>query len=213
MKRTMSRRSFQKVWTGRQGLALSVVPRPDGFLVRDGAWKDSEFGPSITLRITPDEVITASIDKPGIEQEFGFQELHSVLADELNADGRNIRIRSSSSENARQGTPPLLLNGEDAVSKPLRVAAAAAREMLLHAAARAWNVGINECCAVLGKIRHLKTNRMVSYGQVTERASKLAVPQNPLLKAGPAAGSPGQPALPALSGTATAGTGLWGRTT
>ena len=66
--------------------------------------------------------------------------------------------------------------------EPLRKAGAAAREMLLIAAAQEWGVPVNECAVSQGRVRHLKGTRTLTYGDLSGRASKLSVPQNPVLK-------------------------------
>jgi isoquinoline 1-oxidoreductase subunit beta len=65
---------------------------------------------------------------------------------------------------------------------PLRKAGAAAKEMLIRAAAEKWNVGIQDCYAEAGKI-HLKgTQKSVTYGEIADLASKYEIPKNPKLK-------------------------------
>jgi isoquinoline 1-oxidoreductase beta subunit len=66
--------------------------------------------------------------------------------------------------------------------EPLRLAGAAAREMLLQAASGEWQVSIMECAVSFGTVRHIKSNRMLTYGQLADKAAKLAVPQKPVLK-------------------------------
>jgi isoquinoline 1-oxidoreductase beta subunit len=66
--------------------------------------------------------------------------------------------------------------------EPLRKAGAAAREMLVIAAAREWNVPVTECDVDLGRVRHARTSRTLSYGKLVNEAAKLDVPQNPVLK-------------------------------
>jgi isoquinoline 1-oxidoreductase beta subunit len=66
--------------------------------------------------------------------------------------------------------------------EPLRKAGAAAREMLMTAASREWGVPVTECAVSQGKVKHTKSPRFLSYGRLAEKASHLAIPQNPLLK-------------------------------
>jgi isoquinoline 1-oxidoreductase beta subunit len=64
----------------------------------------------------------------------------------------------------------------------LRKAGAAARQMLITAAAETWNVDAAGCRAENGKVIHADSQRSLSYGQLVERASKLTPPQDPPLK-------------------------------
>jgi len=65
--------------------------------------------------------------------------------------------------------------------EPLRAAGAAAREMLLLAAAQRWKVPVAECVAQTGAIKQIKTGKTLSYGRLAA-AGKLPVPQKPALK-------------------------------
>jgi isoquinoline 1-oxidoreductase subunit beta len=65
---------------------------------------------------------------------------------------------------------------------PLTKAGAAAREMLIAAAARQWYVEPSACHAENGAVVHTATNKRLSYGALAEAAAKLPVPANPALK-------------------------------
>jgi isoquinoline 1-oxidoreductase beta subunit len=64
----------------------------------------------------------------------------------------------------------------------VRKGGAAARIMLMQAAAKSWGVSIADCSASKGIITHLPTKRTVTFGQVSVAASKLAVPTQIPLK-------------------------------
>ena len=64
----------------------------------------------------------------------------------------------------------------------LRKSGAAAREMLVSAAATQWNVPASECAAAGGVITHAPSNRKVSYGKVAAQASKLEIPKEVKLR-------------------------------
>ena len=66
--------------------------------------------------------------------------------------------------------------------EPLRKAGAAGKAMLIKAAAETWNVPESECKAELGTVKHAKTKRSLTYGQLCEKAAKLEVPKDPPLK-------------------------------
>ena len=67
------------------------------------------------------------------------------------------------------------------IFKPVREAAASAREMLRMAAAETWAVDISECIAKDGAIHH-RAGRSLSYGELTALAATLPVPSEPALK-------------------------------
>jgi isoquinoline 1-oxidoreductase subunit beta len=65
---------------------------------------------------------------------------------------------------------------------PLRQAGAAARSMLVTAAAQAWGVHPDECSTKDGKILHSSTGRMLEYGEVAASAATQPMPEDPTLK-------------------------------
>lgn len=64
----------------------------------------------------------------------------------------------------------------------VRKGGAAARMMLIQAAANQWGVPISECNALNSVITHTPTGRKMSYGKVSEAASRLPVPTEIILK-------------------------------
>src|SRR6185312_7131863 len=66
--------------------------------------------------------------------------------------------------------------------EPMRQAGAAARTLLIAAAAESWGVDPASCRAEKGTVIHPATGRRVSYGAVAGRAAKLPVPGKVALK-------------------------------
>jgi isoquinoline 1-oxidoreductase beta subunit len=64
----------------------------------------------------------------------------------------------------------------------VRQGGAAARMMLLQAAANAWSVPVADCAAAQSVITHRPSGRTLRYGQVAEAASRLAPPTEVALK-------------------------------
>jgi isoquinoline 1-oxidoreductase beta subunit len=64
----------------------------------------------------------------------------------------------------------------------VRKGGAAARQMLVQAAANGWGVPAAECRADKGVVTHAASRRRATYGQLTEAASKLPVPTDVVLK-------------------------------
>ena len=67
--------------------------------------------------------------------------------------------------------------------EPLRVAGAAARDMLIRAAADRWGVAVEDCFADRGQIVHRPTDRRLGYGELAAAAATLSPPASPKLKA------------------------------
>ena len=64
----------------------------------------------------------------------------------------------------------------------VRKAGAAARVMLIQAAAEAWNVPASECTAANSVITHAQSGRNTTYGKVAEAAAKIEPPKDVTLK-------------------------------
>lgn len=64
----------------------------------------------------------------------------------------------------------------------LRIVGAAARSMLLQAAANRWQVGTDELATAGGVVAHAKSGRSARYGELAAEAAALPVPTHPPLK-------------------------------
>src|SRR5207245_5838071 len=66
--------------------------------------------------------------------------------------------------------------------EPMPRAGAAARSMLVAAAAQSWNVDAASCRAHRGVVTHTPTGRRLGYGALADRAATLPVPTQVTLK-------------------------------
>jgi isoquinoline 1-oxidoreductase beta subunit len=108
--------------------------------------------------------------------------LAMLLAEELEADWSRIKLLQAS---PGPGFEDIGTGGSDSIRdgwKILRKAGAAAREMLITAAAMHWKVERNTCAAGEGSIVHTPTGRRLPYGELVADAAKLSLPENPPLK-------------------------------
>jgi len=186
----ITRRDLLKKSLVGVGLVVVASVTPGGYriLKAEDASKEPSDACSLTLwvRVTPDNVVTVVLNKSEMGQGV-YTSLPMIVADELEADWKQVRF-----EPAPAGDPykdPLmgmqLTGGSTSVRhmfEPLRKAGAAAREMLRIAAAQTWGVPEGECEVYQGAVRHVKSGRSLSYGQLCEKASKLPIPQHPPLK-------------------------------
>ena len=127
------------------------------------------------VRITPDNRVTLILGKSEMGQGI-MTALPMILAEELCVDWKNVKVEQAP-------TNPTIYDlgtgGSGSVADswlPLRRAGAAAREMLIAAAAEKWEVGAETCKARDGQVVHGNPKRYVSYGKLVEAAAKLPIP-------------------------------------
>jgi isoquinoline 1-oxidoreductase beta subunit len=100
-----------------------------------------------------------------------------VVADELDADWKRVKIEQAIGD-ARYGDQNT--DGSHSVRSFLEVmreAGAAARLMLIRAAAQRWGTPDSECRTDLHTVVHTPTGRRLGYGELASAASKLPVPR------------------------------------
>jgi isoquinoline 1-oxidoreductase beta subunit len=105
-----------------------------------------------------------------------------IVAEELSCDWNKVKVVEADLD-AKYGEQ---LTGGSLSTRTsytnLRKAGAAAREMLVSAAAGEWQVERTECRAENSVVLHAPTKRTLTYGQLTERASAILPPADPPLK-------------------------------
>jgi isoquinoline 1-oxidoreductase beta subunit len=105
-----------------------------------------------------------------------------ILAEELEADWKQIEIEQAGAstlfgDQTTGGSASIRTTWD-----PMRKAGAAAREMLISAAAVTWGVSRSTCTAENSRIKHTATNRSLSYGELVAKASTLPIPTDVPLK-------------------------------
>jgi len=185
MSSTIDRREFLT----RAGLTLAIVGAPSSLKVLALGPADTAseiFSPGPWLQITPDNRVTILLCKSEMGQGI-HTAIPMVVADELEADWDQVETEMAPVE-AKYADPVAKRHGTfGSVSlrnlyEPLRKLGAAGREILVEAAAKKWNVPVSQCEAIQSKVHHRPSGRTFSYGELTEEASALQVPENPRLK-------------------------------
>jgi isoquinoline 1-oxidoreductase beta subunit len=187
MKTDLTRRDFLKM-TGT-GLAIAAATTATGVRLLSAAELEKagpSLRPSVWLEVRPDNSILVTVNKSEMGQGV-YTSLPMIVADELDADWKNVKMEVAPAGDAYKDVAfgMQATGGSSSIRhmyEPLRKAGAAAREMLVMAAAREWNVPVKECVADLGKVRHTKSRKTANFGKLVKDAAKFAVPQNPTLK-------------------------------
>jgi isoquinoline 1-oxidoreductase beta subunit len=185
----IERRSFLKATTAATGGLLIGYYLPESSTaVVEAQFRPGSGGGAITphafVRVGTDDVVTLIIHKPdngqGTETSIAM-----LLAEELECDWSRIRTEFAPIDAALYGGPLQGTFGSMAIRtsyEPMRRTGAAAREMLVQAAAARWGVEPSQCRAENGQVVNLATKARLTYGSVAEAAAKLPVPANVTLK-------------------------------
>jgi len=153
-----------------------------GFYLPHGSGSQKEsFSPNAYLRIAPDSKVTIVVARSEMGQGVRTA-LPMILAEELEADWKHIEIEQAGAstlfgDQTTGGSASIRTTWD-----PMRKAGAAAREMLISAAALTWGVPRSACTAESSHIKHAATNRSLSYGELVAKAATLPIPTDVPLK-------------------------------
>jgi CO/xanthine dehydrogenase Mo-binding subunit len=139
------------------------------------------FGPNAWVRLEADGAIVITVGKSELGQGVRTA-LPMIVAEELDADFSQVRLEQASPSSAfnRLGT-----GGSTSLMTlwdPLRQAGAAARAMVVAAAAARWGVPAESCETEASHVLHRPTGRRLAYRELVAEAARQPVPQKPVLK-------------------------------
>ena len=177
---TIGRRTFLEITAGT-GLWLAASPLRVAAAGPDAAPLSADFHPNAWLNVDPEGVVTVFLGRSEMGQGT-YTGMAVLVAEELDASWKTVRVVQGDAD-PRYGR--MITGGSSSVRQswdPLRKAGAAAREMLVAAAAAAWKVEPGSCLAVDGAVVHVASGRRAGYGELAAAAARLPVPENPRLK-------------------------------
>jgi isoquinoline 1-oxidoreductase beta subunit len=188
--KTFSRRDFLIAGSAAGGglLVACLVgerPRASG---AGAAAATPEFAPNAFVRIGTDGSVTLVM--PQVEMGQGmYTSMPMLLAEELEVGLDQIKVDHAAPSDKLYANPVFgfqATGGSTSVRgfyEPLRKAGAAARTMLVAAAAQQWGVDPSSCRPQRGVVTHGPSGRTLAYGALADRAAKLPVPAQLTLKA------------------------------
>jgi isoquinoline 1-oxidoreductase subunit beta len=189
----LSRRGFLKGMAGTSAFVIGVSLLPESLLAAGGdvtsvnpagPMKKAALQPSVYLAIDTDGTVYVIAHRS--EMGNGVRtSLPRIVADELDADWARVRVVQATGDE-KYGDQDT--DGSHSVVSffiPLREAGAAARLMMVRAAAQQWNVPATECSTELHMVVHKSSGKKLGYGELAEPASKLEVPKKEDLKLKP----------------------------
>ena len=179
VKTTINRRSFLKASAlAGGGLMLSFSwlagckPKDEELLTMPEEW----FELNSYIKIGNNGVVTLMSPNP----EFGSNvktSMPMILADELDVDWKNVIVQQADFYPERYDRQ--FTGGSQGIRqgwKPLRTAGATARQMLINASAKQWNVPANEITTEGGMLHHKGSGKKAGYGELASLASTMPVP-------------------------------------
>ncbi len=168
---TLSRRTLLKATLESGAAALIIgfdVPRPAR------AAEDPATNPlQAWVKIDRGGLVTLIYSKSEMGQGVSTS-LPMILAEELDVDWKNVRVEHAPVEPVYGNQGTFGSHSVTSMWMPLRTAGAAARELLIAAAAQRWGVAPGSCMAKAGAVWH--GNSKLSYGELVESASQLPAP-------------------------------------
>jgi isoquinoline 1-oxidoreductase subunit beta len=177
--RKLDRRSFLKAGAATAGgLFIGFhLPVSDRLEAAATSTKLNAF-----IHVGSDDIVLFSIHKSEMGQG-PMTSLSQLLAEELDCDWKQVRTEFAPVDPAYgplQGTFGSMSARTCWV--PLRNAGAAARDMLLDAAAQKWGVAKSQLRTENGQVINTVSNQRLSYGSLADAAGKLPVPAKVAVK-------------------------------
>lgn len=179
VKTIINRRSFLKASAmAGGGLMLSFSwlagckPKDEELLTMPDEW----FEFNSYIKIGNNGVVTLMSPNP----EFGSNvktSMPMILADELDVDWKNVIVQQADFYPERYDRQ--FTGGSQGIRqgwKPLRTAGATARQMLIDASAKQWNVPAKEITTEAGMLLHKGSGKKAGYGEMASLAATLPLP-------------------------------------
>ena len=186
MSRGIPRREFLRVSIGASGgllIGFCLPGAAEASAAQNGS--ATSFMPNAFVRIGADERVTVIVNHSEMGQGV-YTSLPMLLAEELDADWSKVGFESAPVD-PKYNHPVYgiqMTGGSSSVwsaFEQFRQAGAAARAMLIAAAAQQWNMDAANCRTDSGAVLD-PSNRKLTYGQLAAAAAKLTPPAQVALK-------------------------------
>jgi isoquinoline 1-oxidoreductase beta subunit len=140
-----------------------------------------DFAPNVFVSIAPSGAVT--LIAPNSEMGQGIKtSLPMIIAEELDVKWEQVTVVQGDL-NPAYGRQFSVGSGSTVANyMAMRRAGAAARAVLVEAAAQEWKVNASECTTADGMVMHAATNKKVSYGALATKAAQLPPPVTLTLK-------------------------------
>jgi isoquinoline 1-oxidoreductase beta subunit len=180
----LSRRSFLATSAAIGGGLMLRLSLPLG---ASAAAPSESFVPNAFIRVGSDGQVVLTM--PYVEMGQGtYTSIPMLIAEELDVSLSQVQLEHAPPNEKLYANPLLGVqatgnsNAMRGAWKPLGEAGAAARSMLVGAAAKRWKVNAKSCRTQGGEVIHVPSGRRLTYGELAAAAAKMPVPGNVTLK-------------------------------
>lgn len=188
IKTSYNRRSFLKTSAATGGgmvlgfswLASCQSPAEEATLVLPEEW----FEINAYLKIGDNGVVTILSPNPEFGQNVKTS-MPMIIAEELDVDWKNVLVEQAHFNADIYKATNQFSGGSQGIRRGwqgLRMAGATARQMLREAAAKAWQVPVDEITTEAGVLYHKSSEQSAAYGEMAAAAAQVPVPEEVQLK-------------------------------
>ena len=184
VKTTYNRRSFLKAGAASGGGMVlgfswlaSCTPTAEQVKAMPSEW----FDINAFLKIGDNGIVTIMSPNPEIGQNVKTA-MPMIVAEELDVSWKDVIVEQAGLDKSKYTRQ--LAGGSQSIRagwQGLRMAGATARRMLLEAAAKSWEVPVDELTTSEGVISH-SSGKSIGYGEIASAAADVAVPEEVALK-------------------------------
>lgn len=163
---------------GFSWLASCTTPSAEEVTSMPDAW----FDINAFLKIGDNGIVTIMSPNPEIGQNVKTA-MPMIVAEELDVAWKDVVVEQAPLDTKKFTRQ--LAGGSQSIRQGwqgLRMAGATARRMLLEAAAKQWEVSVDELTTDAGVIKHAASGKTIGYGEVASAAAGMEVPAEIPLK-------------------------------
>ncbi|MCZ6899116.1 MAG: molybdopterin-dependent oxidoreductase [Bacteroidetes bacterium] len=185
IKTQYNRRSFLKVTTAAGGGIVlgfswlaSCTPSGEPLTEVPEEW----FDINAFIKIGDNGMVTILSPNPEIGQNIKTS-MPMIVAEELDVHWNDVTVEQAGLDTQKYVRQ--LAGGSQSIRQgwqSLRMAGATARRMLLEAAAKQWQVPVEELSTDAGVIKHQSSGKSIGYGEIASAAASITVPAEVELK-------------------------------
>ena len=178
----VSRRAFLKASGVAGGGLVLGVATPLTAMAAGAEVRQAAFNPNAFIHLQENGELLIYCGRCEMGQGINTA-LPASVADEMEADWERVTVRQADGDEEKYG--PQATGGSASIRVmyiPMREAGAAAKLMLIAAAAKVWDTSADNCYAQKHYVYHKTNGQKLSYGELASLAALQEVPEKPPLK-------------------------------